>query len=100
MDMESFMAQAKSLQERVNAAQETLGKTIVRGIAGNGGCIITMTGKYDLVDLTLNDAVASQSASEIASIVMAAFQDAKAKADATIDKIMSDATSGMPEIPE
>lgn len=96
MDMDAFMAQAKEIQDRVTAAQETLNETIVRGIAANGGVIVTMTGKYDLVDVRVNDDVAAMGAARISEIVTAAFRDAKIKADAAIDKIMGDATAGMP----
>ncbi|MDE6481219.1 MAG: YbaB/EbfC family nucleoid-associated protein [Alphaproteobacteria bacterium] len=96
MDMESFMAQARELQDRVSAAQDLLDKTTVRGISNDGACIVTMTGKYDLKDFKISDALAAAGAEAIADAVTAAFRDAKAKADATIDKIMGDATAGMP----
>lgn len=96
MDMESFMEQARVLQDRVSAAQDLLDKTTVRGIANGGACIVTMTGKYDLQDLKISDELASAGVAEIAAAVSAAFRDAKEKADATIDKIMGDATAGMP----
>jgi len=99
MDMESFMEQARVLQDRVSAAQDLLDKTTVRGIAGDGACIVTMTGKYDLKDLKISDALAASGAAAITEAVTAAFRDAKAKADAAIDKVMGDATAGMP-IPE
>ena len=54
MDMESLMAQASELQNKVAAAQELLAKTIVKGIADNGACIVDMTGKYDMVKITIN----------------------------------------------
>ncbi len=96
MDMESFMEQARVLQDRVSAAQDLLDKTTVRGIADAGACIVTMTGKYDLVDIKVSDALAGRDAAAISETVLAAFRDAKAKADAAIDKIMGDATAGMP----
>lgn len=96
MDMESFMEQARVLQDKVAAAQDLLDKTVVRGIANGGACIVSMTGKYDLKDLKISDELASAGADAIMTAVSAAFRDAKAKADATIDKIMGDATAGMP----
>ena len=82
MDMESFMEQARVLQDRVSAAQDLLDKTTVRGIADAGACIVTMTGKYDLVDIKVSDALAGRDAAAISETVLAAFRDAKAKADA------------------
>ncbi|MBD5400531.1 YbaB/EbfC family nucleoid-associated protein [bacterium] len=96
MDMESFMEQARVLQDKVAAAQALLDKTTVRGIADGGACIVTLTGKYDLKDLKISDELASRDAATIAETVATAFRDAKEKADATIDKIMGEATAGMP----
>lgn len=95
MDMDAFMEQARVLQDKVAAAQDLLDKTVVRGIADNGACIVSMTGKYDLKDLQISDALAASGAAAITAAVSAAFRDAKAKADATIDKIMGEATAGM-----
>ncbi len=94
--MESLMAQAAELQNKVAAAQEQLAHTVVKGIADNGACIIDMTGKYDLLKVTIRPDVLSGGADVVASVVMAAYNDAKAKADATIDNVMSAATAGMP----
>ena len=96
MDMESLMAQAKQLQDKVASAQEKLAHTTVRGIASGGTCIVEMTGKYDLVSLKLREDISGRNADEIASIVMVAFRDAKEKADTVIDEVMGDATAGMP----
>lgn len=96
MDMESLMAQAAELQQKVSAAQDKLAKTTVRGIANGGAAIVEMTGKYDLLSLKLREDIAGRSANEISEIVLAALRDAKAKADAIIDSVMGDATAGMP----
>ena len=54
MDMESLMAQAQALQSRVADAQAQLDKTIIKGIADNGACIVDMTGKYDIQKITIS----------------------------------------------
>ena len=38
MDMDALMQQAKELQDKVAAAQDLLGKTSVKGLAGAGDC--------------------------------------------------------------
>ncbi len=96
MDMEALMAQAAELQTKVSAAQERLAASHVRGIAGAGACVVTLTGKYDLVDLTLRDDALAGGAAAVAQMVADAFRDAKAKADDMIDRVMGDATAGMP----
>ena len=95
MDLNEMMAQAKELQAKVGAAQDALSKVTVKGLAGNGACIVEMTGKYDLVNVIISDDAMKKSAKELSKIVADAFIDAKAKADAIIDKTMSDATAGV-----
>ncbi len=96
MDMDALMAQAAELQNKVAVAQDQLAKTVVKGIAQNGACIVDMTGKYDMVKLTVHPDVLAGGASAVESAVMAAYMDAKQKADVLIDKIMGDATAGIP----
>ena len=95
MDMESLMAQAAELQNKVAAAQESLAKTVVKGIAANGACIVDMTGKYDLVKLTIKPELLTQGADFVANIISDAYKDAKAKADELIDQVMGQATNGI-----
>ena len=96
MDMESLMAQAAALQNKVADAQEQLAKTMIKGIADGGACIVDMTGKYDLLKITIRPDILSRGADAVADIVMSAYMDAKRKADATIDRVMGEATAGMP----
>ncbi len=96
MDMESLMAQAAALQNKVADAQDKLAKTVIKGIADNGACIVDMSGKYDLLKLTIRPDVLSRGADAVAEIVMVAYNDAKKKADDIIDQVMGDATAGVP----
>ena len=96
MDMESLMAQASELQSKVAAAQEKLSGMQVKGIAPGGTCIVGMTGKYDIMSVTINPALADQGIPAIEEAVLAAVRDAKQKADTIIDDVMADATAGMP----
>ena len=96
MDMEALMAQAAELQNKVAAAQEKLAQTTVKGIAPSGGCVVDMTGKYDVIKLTINPDTLANGVDAVESAVMAAYMDAKHKADTMIDQVMGDATAGIP----
>jgi DNA-binding YbaB/EbfC family protein len=96
MEMQDLMAQAKQLQDKVAAAQEQLGATIVKGVAGMGECVVEMTGKYDLVKLTIKPVLLERGTERLTEIVSEAFRDAKTKADTVIDDVMGAATAGMP----
>ena len=95
MDMEALMAQAADLQNKVATAQEKLAQTKIKGIATGGACIVEMTGKYDVLKITIRPDILSQGADAVADVVLAAMKDAKAKADETIDQVMGDATAGV-----
>ncbi len=96
MDMETLMAQAAELQNKVAAAQEKLAQTTVKGIAGNGACIVDMTGKYDVLKITIHPTVLQHGADVVSANVLAAINDAKTKADEIINQVMGEATAGMP----
>ncbi len=96
MDMETLMAQAQRLQNNVAQAQEHLAKTVVRGIADNGACVVDMTGKYDMLNITIRPDVLDGGVNAVVNAVMNAYKDAKKKADDTIDQVMSVATEGVP----
>ena len=99
MDMENLMAQAGELQAKVAAAQEKLGTMRIKGLARGGECIVDMTGKYDVVGVTINPSVLERGADAVGTVVLSALQDAKAKCDKLIDDVMAEATAGMP-LPE
>ena len=93
--MESLMAQAAELQNKVAAAQEQLANTNVKGLSSDGMCIIDMTCKYDMTKVIINPNIMVSGADAVAVAVLSAYQDAKSKADKVIDDVMSSATAGM-----
>lgn len=96
MDVKDLMEQAKNLQGRIAAAQDKLDKVCVQGVAENGACIINMTGKYDLIDLTIRRDILPLGAERVSKIIATAYRDAKAKIDKIIDEVMGEATAGIP----
>ena len=97
MDMESLMAQAADLQTKIAAAQDSLGQMQVRGIAGNGNVIVTMTGKYDVLSVVIQPLALESGAANVSKFVMDAYSDAKSKADALIEKTMNEVTGSLEE---
>ena len=95
-EYEELMKRAQGLQEKVAAAQDELSKMTLRGIASNGQVIVDMDGKYNLKNLTITPELLAEGAETLVAIVKSAFDDAKAKTDAAIDRVMTVATEGMP----
>lgn len=96
MDMETLMAQAQELQNKVEVAQNKLANMSIKGIAEGGACVVDMSGKYDLKKLTIRPDILELGAERVAEIVASAYRDAKEKADKIIDEVMGAATAGMP----
>jgi len=94
MDMESLMAQAQSLQTKISAAQDSLSQMHVKGMVENGGVIVDMTGKYDVVSVVIRDEILTLGSAKVSELVKRAYKDAKVKADVLIDKTMSEITGG------
>ena len=95
-EYEELMKRAQGLQEKVQAAQDELGRMTLRGVAGNGQAIIDMDGKYNCLGITIAPELLSEGAQALAAVVKSAYDDAKTKTDAAIDRVMSIATEGMP----
>jgi len=95
MDIGALMKQAKELQAKVAAAQAVLAGMSLKGIAESGLAIAELDGKYNLKKLTLAPDLMKESPERAAAVISAALGDAKAKADAAIDKIMGEATGGV-----
>ena len=97
MDMEQLMAQAQSLQTKISAAQDSLANMHIKGIAENGAVVVDMTGKYDLVSVMVRPDTLSLGADAVSKLVGDAYKDAKAKADALIEKVMASVTGDVGE---
>ena len=95
MDMETLMTNARNLQSKIAAAQESLANMRVKGIAGNGAVVVDMTGKYDLVSVIIDPDTLSRGANVVAGLVADAYRDAKEKADVLIDEVMTKASGGL-----
>lgn len=92
--MESLMANAQNMQAKIAAAQDSLASMHVKGIAGDGAVVVDMTGKYDLVSVTINPNILSRGATVVSELVADAYRDAKTKADVLIDEVMTKVTGG------
>lgn len=97
MDMETLMAQAQDLQTKISAAQDSLAQQQVKGIAENGGVVVSMTGKYDILSVIIRPETLSVGAERLSQLVADAYRDAKEKADVLIEKTMSAVTGSLSE---
>lgn len=81
-NMQAMMRQAQKMQEEALRAKEELDNTIFEGTASGELVKVEINGKYDLVSVKIDPSVVDPEDVEmIEDLVVAAFNDAKAKAD-------------------
>lgn len=83
-DLNAMLEQAQQMQAQLVAAQEELAATTVDGSAG--GVSVTLTGTGELATVTITpgsfDASDPDSLVDLGDLVVAAYRDGKAKAEA------------------
>ena len=97
MDLMKMMKQAQQLQERAQKMQEELAELEIDGQSGGGLVKVTLNGKGDVRSLRIDPSLLKPDEAEIVEdLVMAAFRDAKAKAEAAMQEKMREVAGGLP----
>jgi len=97
VDILGMMKKAQELQGRLQETQESLAQLTFEGSAGGGAVSLTLTGKGVLRALSIDPSLLVPADKEmLEDLILAAFADAKAKADATSAEKMQDLTAGLP----
>ena len=85
-DMGALIQQAQQLQEQLASTQAQLADASVEGSVSGGAVTVTLSGTGDLkavaIGTGLVDGEDPESLADLADLLVAAFRDAKAKADA------------------
>lgn len=83
LDLGAMLEQAQQMQAQLMAAQAELAEAVIDGTAG--GVSVTLTGTGELTAVTIApgafDSDDPESLADLGDLVVAAFRDAKAKAD-------------------
>jgi len=91
-----MMKQAQKLQEKMNEVQEQLANTEVTGSSGGGMIEVTLNGKSEVRKVKIDPAVIDPAEAEmLEDLMVAAFNDAKAKVEAHVAEQMSAITGGL-----
>lgn len=91
-----MMKQAQLMQTRMAAMQESLGKIEVSGQAGGGLVTITLNGKGEMRKVKIDPSLAQPGDVEVLEdLIVAAFNDAKAKVESHVNEEMAKITGGL-----
>lgn len=96
-DMMGMMKQAQALQQKMAAAQAELDTVMVEGSSGGGMVSVTMSAKGETRSVRIDPSLMKPDEAEIVEdLILAALNDARAKADRAVREHMQAATKGIP----
>ena len=95
--LEDIMAMAQNVQNELTKAQAGLDTIEVEGMAGGGLVKVKASAKGRIIGIDIDESLLAASEKQmLEDLIVAAFNDAKAKADAASSAEMSKMTSGLP----
>lgn len=96
MDLMKMMKQAQEIQGRMQKLQDELSGLEVEGQSGGGLVKVKLNGKLEARGVKIDPSLIKPEEAEILEdLVMAAFQDAKGKAEAAVQARMQEITGGL-----
>jgi len=94
--MEPDMQMLQEMQREMQRIQDQLGETLVTGTAGNGLVTVRMTALKEMRGVTIKpEAIDASDATLLEDLVIAAVNDALAKADATAQSQLGGLMGGL-----
>jgi len=95
-NLSQMMKQAQKMQQKMGEMQEELEKSEVEGTSGGGMVKVTLSGKGEMRALKIDQSLVDPEDVEVLEdLILAAFNDAKNKADAHAAEEMGKLTGGL-----
>jgi DNA-binding YbaB/EbfC family protein len=96
MNLMKMMKQAQELQGRMQQMQEELSSLQVEGQSGGGLVKVTLNGKMEARGVKIDPSLLKpEDAEMVEDLILAAFQDAKAKVEAAVQAKMQEVSGGL-----
>jgi nucleoid-associated protein EbfC len=96
-DLMGIMKQAQAMQQKMQTMQEELDRMEVEGSAGGGMVKAVLTAKGQAKSLKIDPSLLNPDEAEIVEdLIVAALNDARAKADRAAQDKMEEVTKGLP----
>jgi DNA-binding YbaB/EbfC family protein len=97
MDIMGLMKKAQAVQARMKDVQEELERLEVEGQSGGGMVKVTLTAKGQMKAIHLDPSLMKPEDREMAEdLIIAAYADARGKADRLMEEKMQAVTAGLP----
>lgn len=95
--LDEILSMAKNVQEELQKAQANLDTIEVEGVSGGGLVKVKASAKGRIIGVSIDESLLAPSEKQmLEDLVAAAFNDARAKADAASSAEMGKMTSGLP----
>jgi hypothetical protein len=95
-NLNQLLKQAQEMQQKMGEMQQKMGETVVEGSSGGGMVKVALSGKGDVHKIKIDPSLLNKEEGEILEdLLVAAFHDAKGKADAQMSEQMQRLTGGM-----
>ena len=95
-DLMKLMKQAGEIQGRMQKLQEDLAALEVEGQSGAGLVKVTLNGKMEARGIKIDPSLIKPDEAEmLEDLILAAFQDAKGKAETAVQAKMQEVTGGL-----
>jgi DNA-binding YbaB/EbfC family protein len=105
-DMNALLQQAQQMQQQLEEAQQRLGETVVDGTVAGGAVTVKVSGVGELVGVEIKaggfDGSDPDDLADLGDMIVAAYRDAKAQADALAGEALgplAGGAEGMPGMP-
>jgi DNA-binding YbaB/EbfC family protein len=96
MNMQKMMKDLQKMQGRMSAVQEALQSTVYEAEAGGGLVKVSINGKFEVQAVRLKkEAVDPDDVEALEDLLLAAFNEARAKAEADSQARMGGVTKGL-----
>lgn len=96
-DIMGMMKAASEMKGKMEAMQAELADMVVEGRSGGGLVTVALSGKGDLRSLKIDPSLVNPAEIEVLEdLIVAAFNDAKGKSEAEVQRRMSEVTAGLP----
>ena len=97
VDFLGMMKKAEELQKNMQAMQDELDRSLVEGSSGGGLVIVTLSGKGEMKGLKIDPSLFKEDDVEVLEdLIVTAHNEAKARAEAMMQKKMAEATARLP----
>lgn len=96
LDMNALLQQAQAMQEQLVSAQAELAETTVTGSVAGGLVEVSVNGTGELTGVAIkSDAIDADDTESLGDLIVAAYRDAKSRADALASEKLGPMAGGL-----